>query len=75
MSGIDESTPMFNSLGVRPRRATALPSAAIIAPLSVQKRIGGMRTSIPASAHLAVAASRSWLFALNPPPITRVATP
>lgn len=50
------------------------PSAAIIAPLSVQYRIGGIRKVIPASAHRSAAISRSCEFAEKPPPMTRVST-
>src|SRR5690606_29215953 len=57
--GIDESTPMPSPLGSTPRATTALPSAAIIAPLSVQYLSGGIRTVIPRSAPRACARSRS----------------
>ncbi len=49
-SDIEESTPMVSALGATPRRTTADPSAAIMAPLSVQYFKGGMRTSMPRSA-------------------------
>src|SRR5688572_23866112 len=66
---------MSRDEGATPARATAEPSAAIIAPLSVQYRMGGIRTSTPASAHRCAASSRRREFAENPPPITSVVTP
>src|SRR5690625_1543665 len=66
---------MSRSEGGSPAATTAEPSAAIIAPLSVQYRIGGMRRVMPASANRSAASSRSRLLAENPPPTTTVPTP
>src|SRR5690625_1107680 len=68
---VERSTEDANS----PARTSAEPKAAIIAPLSVQYLIGGIRTVIPASAHRTAARPRSRELAENPPPITRVSTP
>src|SRR5699024_1933889 len=75
VSGIPESIVMSRSEGGSPAATTAEPSAAIIAPLSVQYRIGGMRRVMPASANRSAASSRSRLLAENPPPTTTVSTP
>src|SRR5699024_11382023 len=56
-------------------RDTADPRAAIIAPLSVQYRSGGMRTSIPSRAPCSAMSSRSRELAENPPPMTNVVAP
>ena len=49
--------------------------AAICAPLSVQKRSGGMRTWTPAAAARSVSRARRREFAEKPPPTTIVSQP
>jgi len=48
-TGMDESAPRPSGVGVAPRSTRTAPSAATIAPLSVHKRAGGMRTHSPSA--------------------------
>jgi hypothetical protein len=51
------------------------PRAATMAPLSVQREAGGIRTLTLALSHLCLASSRSRELAATPPAITKLSIP
>ena len=59
----------------RPEEIAREPSAATMAPLSVHSAGGGVRSSIPAAAHLSVATTRRREFAATPPAMTSESMP
>ncbi len=61
--------------GACPAMMSCAPSAAIIAPLSVQSDSGGMRSAMPAASARCCATSRSRAFATTPPPSSSRGTP
>ena len=58
---------MERPLGSAPERTSRSPTAAIIAPLSVHSRGGGMRSSTPAASQRSWATARRRAFAATPP--------
>lgn len=68
---IPVSTVMSRPEGATPLRTSSQPSEAIIAPLSVQYRMGGILRATPAFAARSAASSRRRELAEKPPPITR----
>ena len=59
VTGSVESAPKPRSDGAWPAMMSCAPSAAIIAPLSVQSDSGGMRSAMPAASARCCATSRS----------------
>ena len=70
-----ESGEKSQSEGGSPAATSSEPIAAIWAPLSVQKRSGGMRTWTPAASARSVNRARRREFAEKPPPTTMVSQP
>ena len=61
--------------GFKPFATASEPIAATIAPLSVHKSIGGIRSWMPALPVRSKARSRNLLFAATPPAIIKVSMP
>ena len=66
-----EGAATTDSTGATTEAVTPMPvdSAATMAPLSVHRRIGGTRSSMPASAQRSSASERTRLLAATPPTI------
>src|SRR5215469_1825291 len=75
VTGSEESAAKSSADGAAPRDTSSEPSAATIAPLSVQSPGRGTRSTMPAAAHRSAASARSRELAATPPPITRWSTP
>src|SRR6218665_2262487 len=68
VTGRVESAPTSRLEGGCPATMSCAPSAATIAPLSVHRASGGIRSETPAAAARAVVTSRNPAFATTPPP-------
>src|SRR5690606_33638977 len=75
VTGSAESAGRSHGLGGTPAATSWAPSAATIAPLSVQSAGRGIRSVTPAAAQRRSASARRRELAATPPPITRVSTP
>src|SRR5690606_38071653 len=75
VTGRVESAPNSSVDAPRPLAISSAARPAIIAPLSVHRLSGGMRTVTPAAAARSSATSRRRRLAITPPPSSRRGTP